>query len=75
MDTVDPKLDHWQEVAEEEIKIGIDAVKQAIFNQRVVSRIQEATKWAICHDGVEYIGVMQMPLKHYIELIIQEEAL
>lgn len=69
MDIVDPKFDHWPEV-----RVGVDAVKQAIFNQRVEARITEATKWAIWHDGVEYIGVMQMPLKHYIELIIQEEA-
>jgi hypothetical protein len=57
-----------------EVQIGISAVQQAIFNQRVAARIEEATKWAIWHDGEQTIGIMQYPLKQYIEDIIREEA-
>jgi hypothetical protein len=57
-----------------DIKVGIEAVKQALFQQRVATRIEEATRWAVWdHDGEQVIGVMQHPLKQYIEEIICEE--
>jgi hypothetical protein len=55
------------------IEIGLEAVEQAIFNQRVAARIEEATKWAIWKNGVEVIGIMEHPLKKYIDEIIEEE--
>jgi len=58
----------------EEIKVGIKAVQQAIFNQRVAARTEEATKWAIWRNGVEVIGVQERPLKQYIKEIICEET-
>ena len=58
----------------EEIKVGISAVQQAILNQRVAARIEEATKWAIWRKDGQTIGVMEHPLKQYIEEIIREEA-
>ena len=58
----------------EETKVGVLAVQQAIFNQRVEARITEATKWAIWYDGEQFIGIQKHPLKQYIEKIICEEA-
>lgn len=61
-------------MATDEIKIGISAVQQALFQQRVATRIEEATRWAIWNHGEQTIGIMQHPLKKYIEEIIHEEA-
>jgi hypothetical protein len=56
------------------LSISVEAVEQAIFNQRVAARIEEATKWAIWHHGEQTIGIMEHPLKVYIEEIIREES-
>jgi hypothetical protein len=57
-----------------EVKVSIEAVEQALFQQRVAARIEEATRWAIWYDGKQFIGVMRKPLKVYIEEIIREES-
>jgi len=67
------RRERWR-IMPEEVKIGIDAVQQAIFNQRVAARIEEATKWAIWNDGEQFIGVQRHPLKKYIEEIIASEV-
>jgi len=56
-----------------EVKVGISAVNQAILNQRVAARIEEATRWAIWRNGTQVIGVQEHPLKQYIDSIIREE--
>lgn len=58
----------------DEITIGISAVQQALFQQRVAARIEEATKWAIWRDGTQVIGIQEHPLKQYIAEIIREET-
>ena len=60
--------------APSEVKVGISAVNQAILNQRVAARIEEATKWAIWRNGTQVIGVQERPLEQYIKEIVCEET-
>jgi hypothetical protein len=58
-----------------ETQIGISAVQQAIFNQRVAARIEEATRWAFWRNGEEVCGYSTCrPIALVREEIIREEA-